>query len=172
MALHVRILEYDPLWEQAFLEEKKALQAILRGNCLAIHHIGSTSIPGLAAKPIIDIMPVVRSLAEVDKAAGEFEIIGYEFLGEFGIPGRRFMRKGGDERTHNVHIFAERDKVNINRHLGFRDYLRQHSEERRAYESLKRKLALQFPYDVMAYNEGKDSFIKGIEARISQDNES
>lgn len=167
MALHVVIQEYDSKWEQAFQEEKQALQAILKDNCVDIHHIGSTSVPGLAAKPIIDIMPVVKSLVAVDQAAGEFQAIGYEFLGEFGIPGRRYLRKGGDNRTHNVHIFAQSDTLNISRHLGFRDYLRAHPDARDAYVALKRKLALRFSYDVMAYNAGKDAFIKEIEREIA-----
>lgn len=166
MGMRVEIVDYDPAWEQAFLAEKQRFERILKDNCVAVHHIGSTSVPGLAAKPVIDIMPVVKSLEAVDALAGEFEQLGYEVLGEFGIPGRRFMRRGGDDRTHNVHVFAQTDTDNINRHLGFRDYLRQRQEARAAYEALKRKLAVRFPQDIQAYNQGKDAFIKGIEASL------
>lgn len=166
MALHVVIVDYAPAWPQAFLAERARLEAILGDNAVAIHHIGSTSVPGLPAKPIIDIMPVVRSLEQVDASCDALVALGYEVLGEFGIPGRRYMRKGGDARTHNVHIFAATDTENIARHLGFRDYLRQHPDICAAYADLKRTLAKRYPYDIMAYNRGKDAFIKGIEAQI------
>ena len=80
-----------------FESEAGIIGHVLGGNCVAVHHIGSTAVPGLAAKPIIDIMPVVKSLADVDKMAGRFAEYGYEYLGEFGIAGRRCMRKGGVE---------------------------------------------------------------------------
>lgn len=89
MAQHIIITEYNPLWAEMFAAEAANISAILGKNCIAVHHIGSTSVVGLAAKPIIDIMPIVYSLEDVDKAAPEFEKIGYEYMGEFGISGRR-----------------------------------------------------------------------------------
>lgn len=106
------------------------IRRVLGSNCVAVHHIGSTAVPGLAAKPVIDIMPVVKSLNDVDCLASEFVKNGYEYLGEFGMAGRRYMRKGGDERTHQIHIFAEKDTLNITRHLAFRDYMRVNSTVR------------------------------------------
>lgn len=166
--MNVYIVEYDPAWEQLFLEESKLFQAILQDNCVAIHHIGSTSVPGLAAKPVIDMMPVVKSLAQVDQVAGEFEKLGYEVLGEFGIPGRRYMRKGGENRTHQVHFFSESDQENIHRHLAFRDYLKANPEVAEAYAALKRELAQKYPRDIIAYNMGKNDFIQGIEAKLRE----
>ena len=90
-------------------------------------------------------LPVVRSLAGADACRGALEALGYEYLGEFGIPGRRYLRKGGDERTHQVHIFAADDRENIVRHLAVRDYLRTHPAAREAYGALKRELAARGP---------------------------
>ena len=126
MPQHITVVNYDPEWPRQFQAEAARIRAVLGDNCTAIYHIGSTAVPGLAAKPILDIMPVVENLEAVDRAAPAFEAMGYEYLGEFGIPGRRYLRKGGDERTHQLHIFARTDRANITRHLAVRDYLRAH----------------------------------------------
>lgn len=165
MSQHVYVTDYKSEWRRMFESEAGIIGHVLGGNCVAVHHIGSTAVPGLAAKPIIDIMPVVKSLADVDKMAGRFAEYGYEYLGEFGISGRRYMRKGGDERTHQVHVFAENDALNICRHLAFRDYLRCHEADRRAYGALKMALADAHPYDIEAYCDGKDAFVKSVEAK-------
>ena len=165
MPQHNIIADYDPSWPQKYREEEKRLKQILGENCMAMYHIGSTSVPGLAAKPILDILPVVKSLEKVDEAAAEFEKIGYEYLGEFGIQGRRYLRKGGEERTHQIHMFQVDDMKNIERHLAFRDYLRSHAREREAYAQLKRSLAQKFPYDIDGYCDGKDSFVKEMETQ-------
>ena len=105
MPQHLTVVEYDPEWLRMFECEAAVIRRILGANCVAVNHIGSTAVPGLAAKPVIDIMPVVKSLADVDLQAGEFAKHGYGYMGEFGIAGRRYLRKGGDERTHQVHVF-------------------------------------------------------------------
>lgn len=145
--------------------ERKAIAEILDGNGISIYHIGSTSVPGLAAKPIIDMMAVVRSLEKVDDARGKFSELGYEYLGEFGIAGRRYFRKGGDERTHQIHIFQADDWNNIERHLAFRDYMRTHEKERAEYAKIKTALAQRFPYDIDGYCDGKDAFVREMEKR-------
>ena len=122
-------------------------------------------MPGLAAKPIIDMMAVVRSLEKVDDARGKFSELGYEYLGEFGIAGRRYFRKGGDERTHQIHIFQADDWNNIGRHLAFRDYMRTHEKERAEYAEIKTALAQRFPYDIDGYCDGKDAFVREMEKR-------
>ena len=165
MPQHIIVVDYDPAWEQAYQAEEQLIREILKENCVQIHHIGSTSVPGLAAKPIIDILVSVRSLEGTDGAAEAFGEAGYEYLGEFGIPGRRYLRKGGDERTHQIHIFAESDRENLDRHLAFRDFLRTHEKEREAYGALKKDLAERYPYDIDGYCDGKDAFVKEMEAR-------
>ena len=164
MAQHITVVEYDPIWRKKYEEEKAVVTDILQNNCLAVYHIGSTSVPGLAAKPIIDIMAAVKSLDKVDEVAEKFEKADYEYLGEFGIPGRRYLRKGGDERTHQIHIFRADDLDNIERHLAFRDYMRTHEEAREEYARLKTALAEKFPYDIDGYCDGKEDFVRRTEA--------
>lgn len=95
MAQHIEIVGYDPAWEEKFNREARLIEEILGGELVAIHHIGSTAVKGLAAKPIIDIMPVVKDVSRADGFNARFEEIGYEAMGEFGIAGRRYFRKGG-----------------------------------------------------------------------------
>lgn len=165
MSQHITVIEYSPLWKNKYKEESLLIRNILADNCIAIYHIGSTSVEGLAAKPIIDIMAVVRSLERVDIDAEKFSDIGYEYLGEFGIEGRRYLRKGGDERTHQIHIFQADDWNNIGRHLAFRDYMRTHEKEREEYAKIKTELAKKFPYDIDGYCDGKDAFVREMEKR-------
>ena len=165
MPQHITVLNYDPEWPLKYERERKAIAEILDGNGISIYHIGSTSVPGLAAKPIIDMMAVVRSLEKVDDARGKFSELGYECLGEFGIAGRRYFRKGGDERTHQIHIFQADDWNNIGRHLAFRDYMRTHEKERAEYAKIKTALAQRFPYDIDGYCNGKDAFVREMEKR-------
>ena len=165
MPQHITVTDYNPAWPRLFEREAEKIKEILGNNCTAIWHIGSTAVPGLAAKPVIDIMPVVRDLEAVDAVSGDFEKIGYEYLGEFGIPGRRYLRKGGDERTHQIHIFRQDDRKNIKRHLAVRDYLRVHLEDREAYGVLKRRLAEKYPYDIDGYCDGKEAFVRALEQR-------
>ena len=165
MNQHVTVNDYDPEWRKKFKDEALLIKDIIADNCVAVYHIGSTSVPGLAAKPIIDIMVVVRSLEKADAAAERFSRAGYEYLGEFGIEGRRYLRKGGDERTHQIHIFSADDWNNIGRHLAFRDYMRTHEKERDEYAKIKKSLARKFPYDIKGYCDGKDSFVREAERR-------
>lgn len=165
MPQHITVLDYDPTWPLKYAKERNCITAILKENCIAIYHIGSTSVPGLAAKPIIDIMAVVKNLEKVDTLAEKFSDIGYEYLGEFGIMGRRYLRKGGDERTHQIHIFQADDWHNICRHLAFRDYMRIHEKERNEYAKIKKNLAQKFPYDIDGYCDGKENFVREIEKR-------
>lgn len=165
MPQHVTVVDYDPSWPQRFREERDRLCGALGEAALAIWHIGSTSVPGLAAKPVVDVLVAARSLEEVDAAEPRMRELGYECLGEFGIPGRRYFRKGGDERTHQVHVFDAGDRENIVRHLALCDYLRSHEEARDEYAALKRSLARRFPYDIEGYCDGKDRFVRALEAR-------
>ncbi|HHY09270.1 MAG TPA: GrpB family protein [Firmicutes bacterium] len=161
----VIVQEYSPLWEEQFKAEAKVIESILGRRLVGIHHIGSTAVKGLWAKPIIDIMPVVRSIATVDECSEAFANAGYEALGEFGISGRRYFRKGPKKRTHQVHIFEESNLPAVRRHLAVRDYLRAHKEAAEEYGALKRKLARKFPADIQSYMAGKDAFVKDLEKK-------
>lgn len=163
MAQHILVVEYDSNWENLYIEAELEIKNILGDNCTAVHHIGSTAVPGLQSKPIIDIMPIVYDLESVDEHAREFEELGYEYMGEFGINGRRYLRRGGDERTHHIHIFDIHNHKDVERHLAVRDYLRAHDEVAREYGDLKAQLALEFPYDNDGYSDGKDDYVLNLE---------
>ena len=121
MSQHVIVKDYNFDYPKMYQEEEKKIKKILKDNLVFIEHIGSTSIPNLKSKPIIDILISVNSLEDVDLKKNEFEKIGYEYMGEFGIKNRRYLRKGGVERTHQIHIFHKDDEFNLNRHLAFKN---------------------------------------------------
>lgn len=151
-------------WKLMFKEEARKLKSIFENEILHIHHIGSTSVPELKAKPIIDILPVVRDIHIVDSFTDEMKYIGYESKGENGITGRRYFQKGGDNRTHHVHIY-QFGSYEIKRHLAFRDYLLVHPEVKDSYGQLKVKLAEKFPYNVESYICGKELLVEEIEVK-------
>ncbi len=135
-------------------------------HLVAIHHIGSTAIPGIRAKPVIDMLAVVTDVAQVDERNSGLQALGYEAMGEFGIPGRRYFRKDdvGGNRTHQIHAF-QIGSPQIERHLAFRDFMKAHREFADQYDALKEKLADLHPNDIAGYTAGKDEFIKAMDAR-------
>lgn len=168
MPRRVEVVEYNLNWPAAFKVETEILSNLLGEELITIHHIGSTSIPNLPAKPIIDIMPVVKAISNVDKFDQEFIRLGYLPMGEYGMPNRRFFIKGTFEnRTHHVHVFQEGDE-NIKRHLEFRDFMIKNPDKAKEYGDLKLKLAKEFEYDIEGYINGKEVFIKEIDRRISE----
>lgn len=160
----IEVTVFNKEWAVLFEEEAEKIKYIFGENLISIDHIGSTSVAGLKAKPIIDIMPVVKNIYLVDQNNEEMQKLGYEPMGEFGIAGRRYFRKGQEKRTHHVHIFQE-GSPDIKRHIAFRDYLRAHPNLRDRYGALKSKLAEQFPFDKESYINGKDALVKEIEAQ-------
>ncbi|MCE4050596.1 MULTISPECIES: GrpB family protein [Bacillaceae] len=160
----VEVCPYSNEWRVLFETEKKLLQHIFEAELLEIHHIGSTSIRGMKAKPIIDIMPIVINIHNIDSYNGKMIEIGYEAKGENGISGRRYFQKGGDERTHHVHIY-EAGSPEIFRHLAFRDFLRANKEEAEKYGDLKEKLSQKYPADIQAYINGKHDAAASLEQK-------
>lgn len=160
----VIVTPYQTSWPDTFEQEAARLRTVFGERLLAVHHIGSTSVPGLSAKPILDILPVVDTLDGIEAFDAAMEAIGYEVKGEFGMPGRRYYRKGGDNRTHHIHLYAT-GNPEIARHVVFRDYLRHHPGEVRAYSDIKEQLATQYPTDISAYIAGKNLFVKAMEQR-------
>ncbi|MCO6442051.1 MAG: GrpB family protein [Nitrococcus mobilis] len=162
----IAVVPYGPLWPREFEQSSGEVVTALGPNLLAIHHIGSTSIPGIHAKPVIDMLAVVADLTAVDQCSAEMERLGYEVMGEFGIDGRRYFRRNDSagRRTHQIHAFAE-GSPHVSRHLAFRDFMRAHPTVARQYGELKRRLAEVHPDDMEAYMDGKDGFIKEMESR-------
>jgi GrpB-like predicted nucleotidyltransferase (UPF0157 family) len=157
--------DYSAEWPVMFEREADLLRGVLGAELVAIHHIGSTSVPGLAAKPVIDLMPLVRTLAAVDALEPEFRTRGYRAWGECGLPGRRYFTRDRDGvRTHNVHVYRFDDPA-VERHLAFCAYLRHDDAARTDYETLKRAVYTEYPDDIAAYSRGKDAWIRRLEAR-------
>ncbi|WP_245676683.1 GrpB family protein [Bacillus solimangrovi] len=163
----VEVIAYDPMWHSLFNDESKRLRVIFIDNLVNIHHIGSTSIPNMSAKPVIDLLIEVKNISEVDELNDEMTELGYIPKGENGIAERRFFLKGVIERSHHVHVFPHQHQE-VKRHLDFRDYMIAHPEEAKDYANLKEKLAKKYPEDIQSYIEGKDAFIKEIDKRASE----
>jgi GrpB-like predicted nucleotidyltransferase (UPF0157 family) len=146
----LKFLNYNPEWQKLFEEEKKLLQSTIGNQFLDIQHIGSTSIPDIIAKPILDIGLAVNNFEAASVCIEPLENIGYSYKGESGIPRRHWFVKG-NPTTHHLHIL-EIDSQNWKNNLIFRDYLRQNSEVAQQYSKLKIKLLDRFKGD--AYKQG------------------
>ncbi len=156
---------YDPAWPR--LAESYGAQLRVLGDCLiAVHHIGSTSVVGLAAKPTIDLMPVVTRLAALEVQRPKLEALGYQWRGEFGIAGRRLcvMDNEAGLRLANVHLFAA-GAPDIDRALAFRDYLRIFPGAAQEYERQKREACRHHPHDMRAYTDAKGPWIRETETK-------
>ena len=145
------------------IESKFVVHALGR-NVVGIHHIGSTAIPGIYAKPIIDMQIEVVDINVVDAHNSAMESLGYEAMGEYGIAGRRYFRKEDKtgNRTHHAHVFAT-GSPELDRHVAFRDFMVQYPDWAQKYSDLKRKLAVSHSDDIEKYMDGKDAFIKEID---------
>jgi len=165
MTRKVEVVPYDIDWPALFDEEARQLRALFGPELVSIHHFGSTSIPGTSAKPIIDILVIVRSIDKVDPLNPSLQRMGYNSVGEYGISGRRFFYKGTlDLRTHHLHVY-QIGNPHILRHLAFRDYMRAHPVNARAYSRLKETLATEYPEDMESYIAGKNDFVQKQEQR-------
>ncbi|MEG0551707.1 MAG: GrpB family protein [Vagococcus sp.] len=164
MARNIYVVPYQPEWPTLFKKEQDALtQALTTNNLVQIIHIGSTSVPNLTAKPIIDMLLVVKDIEALDKENTVFTNLGYLPHGEFGIPKRRYYAKGGDNRTHQIHAFQMDNLYEIGRHVMVRDYLRNNKDALRRYADIKTKGAALYPHDIEGYCDFKDAFVKQLE---------
>ncbi|MBF9233143.1 GrpB family protein [Microvirga sp. BT350] len=162
----VELFPHDPRWSERAGAEGDALAAILGSTLLTVHHVGSTAIPGISAKPILDLLPVVTNLSELDRRKSAIEALGYEWWGEYGLPGRRYCTKvdlDTGRRLVQLHCYVD-GSSEIERHLAFRDYLRERPEIARAYDEEKARCQSLHPDDSHAYSDCKDAWIKKIEA--------
>jgi GrpB-like predicted nucleotidyltransferase (UPF0157 family) len=157
----VEISEYDPTWAELFERERERLGGVFDSRAVAIEHIGSTAVPGLCAKPIVDILVGLERVELTDEEIAAMERLDYEYLGEFGLPGRLYFRTS--PRRYHVHV-VEHGGEHWERNLVFRDALRSDPEERRRYDELKRRLAAEgHPREI--YAELKTPLIREVEAR-------
>ncbi len=165
MVRKIIVVPHDPIWPIRFRQEADWLSSLFGREIVAIHHFGSTSIPDIYAKPIIDILVEVRDIDRIDATNERMIQLGYVPKGDFGIPGRRFFFKGDEEnRTHHIHFYLA-GHPEVKRHLDFRDFILAHPEDAKAYSQLKIELARQFSEDIHGYNAGKDKFVKDIDRK-------
>ena len=163
----VTVVRYDPAWPDLYERERAPIADALGNRALAIEHVGSTAVPWLGAKPIIDITVGIHRLADGEKCVGSLEELGYEYRGDGEIPGRHYFRKfTRGERTHHLNI-VEHEGDFWQRHILFRDYLREHPQEAQDYSDLKVRLAERFSTDRLGYTEAKTAFIESVLARAS-----
>ncbi|MEC2521196.1 GrpB family protein [Bacillus thuringiensis] len=161
------VVPHENHWSEKFQMEAERLKTAMP-ETVKIHHIGSTSVPGLAAKPIIDMIMEVESIERVDRWNERFIELGYIVKGENGISGRRFFIHGTEEkRLYHLHVF-EKGNPEIVRHLAFRGYMMAHCEEAEAYATLKKELAEKYTYDGTLYTEGKNEFVRNVDEKAKE----
>jgi GrpB-like predicted nucleotidyltransferase (UPF0157 family) len=164
--MKVQVVPHDPEWRGKYELEAEVLRAALKDVVHSIDHIGSTAVPGIYAKPIIDLLVEVDDLGRLDTLNPVMVGLGYVPKGELGITGRRYFSKdsGDGTRTHQVHAFVKAS-AGIQRHIAFRDYLIAHPATGDAYGALKRRLAVEFPDDIHGFAAAKHDFVQEHERR-------
>ena len=161
MTSPIIIQDYDPLWPTLFETLRSRISAELSDLAAAIEHVGSTAVPGLAAKPIIDIDVLLQSAADLPLAVTRLASLGYEHRGDLGIIGREAFRTPPTACPHHLYACLPHSREH-QRHIAFRDYLRTHPNDANAYAALKRKLADKFGSNREAYNQAKAEFVEDI----------
>lgn len=159
MPRKIEVVDYNPDWAFRFALEKRGLQQLLGSLAIRIEHIGSTSVPGLCAKPVLDIAIEVSDLTVLDSRREQFVKLGYLPKGENGIEGRRYFQKGGDQRSHHIHAFLSGNEHLLN-HLVFKAYLIAHPDIALQYGDVKKNAASHCDHDSRVYMAMKNTFIQ------------
>lgn len=164
----IEVIPFQTAWKHSFQQESDILKSFLSGCLISLEHAGSTAIPGMTAKPTIDMFGEVSNLDVVDALSPQFIKNGYTPRGENGIIGRRYFFKGtAEQHTFHLHLYLL-GNPEIQRHLAFRDYLIAHPLEAESYSLLKQELAKRFTFDPVAYTEAKSSFIREIDQKAAK----
>jgi GrpB-like predicted nucleotidyltransferase (UPF0157 family) len=159
----VQLVPYNPEWPELFEQEKQLLQETLGSHIINIEHVGSTAVPGLSAKPIIDIIASVGSFSNLDDISRKLQALGYEYMPERMFADRKFFPKGPrHNRTHHLNIVLKDSASQWQDILLFRNYLRGNSGARESYQLLKQTLGQQYANDRQAYTTAKAGFIQDI----------
>ncbi len=160
---HVVVVPYDEQWKQDFLMIKEELAAALGQLAITIEHVGSTSVEGLSAKPIIDIDVVIKDYTVLEEVISALGTIGYQHEGDLGITGREAFKYVGKEHLRKHHLYVcPQDSPELKRHITFRDYLRTHPDAVKEYSRIKEEGAKLYPDDIEKYIEYKSPFIEKI----------
>ena len=162
----VEVVDYDASWAELFRRERERLRAALGALAAAVEHVGSTAVPGLAAKPVLDILVGAAPFPLPDDALAALAALGYEYRGDNGVPGRQFFRTNPRTRHLDVVELGGEEWQHL---IVFRDYCRTHPDVAREYEALKRKLATEHPHERARYTEGKAAFIEAVLRRAQAD---
>lgn len=166
------VCDYDPVWAAMFEQERRLVQDALGSIVVTVEHVGSTAVPGLAAKPIIDLLVGVRSLPAARSCCTEpLQALRYTHMAEYEswLPGEMLFRKGvPGPWTHHVHLM-EASSPRWEEFILIRDYLRGHAQIASAYGNLKRALALVFDDDIAGYRNAKGPFLKAVLAKARAD---
>jgi GrpB-like predicted nucleotidyltransferase (UPF0157 family) len=155
------VVDYDPIWPEVFERLRSEIWPVLSDVALTVEHVGSTSVPGLAAKPIIDMTVVVSTDADISVAIGRLATLGYVHRGNLGVEGREAFYSPEKLPAHHLYV-CPRDSLGLKNHLACRDYLRAHPEMAREYGELKQRLAREFPHHIESYIDGKTDLIVKI----------
>ena len=161
----VELHAHDRGWAGVARQEAARIGPGFGDHLVSVHHIGSTAIQGILAKPILDLMPEVRDLDSLDQVRPKLEALGYEWFGEYGVPGRRYLTRDDPEtgrRLVHIHCF-ETLTPNLLRHLAFRDYLNAHPAIAEAYEAEKERAYRLHPDDSHAYTDEKAVWVRRVE---------
>lgn len=157
----VIIVDYDPKWEMTFQALRDGIAPKLGELLVCMEHVGSTSIPGMAAKPIIDIDIVVRSSEDIPPAIERLSSLGYRHVGDLGIAGREAFESPKGGAAHHLYLCSSESRA-LKRHITFRDYLRSHPREAKEYSALKKALSIEHRHDRVAYTDAKTEFVEDI----------
>ena len=152
---------YDPEWPRTYERIRAEVWPAVQHAAMSMEHVGSTSVPGLRAKPVIDACIVVASRRDIPYVVKGLAKIGYVHRGDLGVPGREAFGQPAGLPKHHLYA-SHRGSLNLRNQLGLRDYLRSHPESAREYGDLKEQLAKRFPRDMDSYIAGKTEFILGV----------
>ncbi len=157
----VTCVNYDPHWTEEFKKVKIYLQSLIKDHIVEIEHVGSTSVVGCAAKPILDIDIVIACSADFEPVKKILESVGYVHMGDQGIVGREVFKRTFEDEFMAYHLYCcTQDSPELLRHLSLRNYLMNHPDEVIHYSDLKKELAQRFPTSIDDYINGKDSFVR------------
>lgn len=161
--MEIRLTDYTEEWQVEFEKEVVKLKRIFGKQDIHFEHFGSTSVKGMKAKPVIDMIGIFQCIDDLEPFHELLRAEGYDIAGEWGIEGRSLYRKGGENRTHHIHMY-QFDNQQIERHLVVRDYLRAHSIEVQMYNELKMELSAKYN-DTKEYSKAKKDYVNELEKR-------